>query len=102
MALLKPPDPEIPRRKYYVRIEEPLAATMERYAEFLGATTTDHVIGQALQFVFRKDTDFKEWLDQHPHAAPKRTKGRKRPSGQAATELSSAVAAPNPEDGIGQ
>ena len=102
MALLKPPDPEIPRRKYYVRIEEPLAATMERYAEFLGATTTDHVIGQALQFVFRKDTDFKEWLDQHPQAAPKRTKGRKRLAGQAAAELSSAIGAQNLGNGTGQ
>ncbi len=77
MALLKPPDPEIPRRKYYVRIEEPLALTMERYAEFLGATTTDHVIRQALQFVFRKDSDFKQWLEQHPDPGPRQSTHRK-------------------------
>ena len=36
MPLLKPPEPQIAMRKFYVRIEEPLAVTMERYAEFLG------------------------------------------------------------------
>ena len=97
MALLKPPDPEIPCRKYYVRIEDPLAATMERYAEFLGASTTDHVIGQALQFVFRKDTDFKDWLDHHPQAAPKGPKNRKRRIAAAIGSSPTVVAAPNPE-----
>jgi hypothetical protein len=62
MPLLKPPAPEIPKRKYYVRIEEPLAAKMVRYADFLGAKTIDHVIGQALDFVFRKDSEFNAWL----------------------------------------
>jgi hypothetical protein len=65
MPLLKPPAPEIPKRKYYIRVEEPLAAKMEKYAEFLGARTIDHVIGQALDFVFRKDTEFAGWLANH-------------------------------------
>jgi hypothetical protein len=69
MPLLKPPAPEIPKRKYYVRIEEPLAAKMERYANFLGAKTIDHVIGQALDFVFRKDTEFNAWLADHPETS---------------------------------
>ena len=61
MPLLRPPDPQVPKRKFYVRIEEPLAATLDRYAEFLGTTGIDHVVNQALEFVFRKDGDFKEW-----------------------------------------
>jgi len=85
MALLKPPDPETPRRKYYVRIEEPLALTMERYAEFLGTTTTDHVIRQALQFVFRKDSDFKQWLEQHPDPSPRQSTHRKLATGGSET-----------------
>src|SRR6266704_3692944 len=36
MPLLKPPEPVIAQRRYSMRIEEPLALTMERYAEFLG------------------------------------------------------------------
>jgi hypothetical protein len=69
MPLLKPPAPEIPKRKYYMRVEEPLATKLEKYAEFLGARTIDHVIGQALDFVFRKDTEFAAWLADHDEPA---------------------------------
>ena len=62
MPLLKPPEPQIVVRKFYVRIEEPLARTMERYAEFLGTDNLDHVVSQALQFIFKRDSQFKSWL----------------------------------------
>ena len=70
MPLLKPPEPVIAQRRYYVRIEEPLAQTMQRYAEFLGTPSIDHVIAQALQFVFKRDTQFKSWLEQNPEPTP--------------------------------
>ena len=66
MPLLKPPEPSVAKRKYYIRLDEPLAATMERYAEFIGAHTADHVISQALEFVFKKDSDFRDWLEKNP------------------------------------
>lgn len=66
MPLLKPPEPQIAMRKFYVRIEEPLALTMERYAEFLGTDNLDHVVSQALQFIFKRDGQFKSWLEQNP------------------------------------
>jgi hypothetical protein len=66
MPLLKPPEPQIAMRKFYVRIEERLALTMERYAEFLGTDKLDHVVGQALQFIFKRDTQFKSWLERNP------------------------------------
>ena len=78
MPLLRPPDPQVPKRKFYVRIEEPLAATLDRYAEFLGTTGIDHVVNQALEFVFRKDGDFKEWLSQNPQPAPRRTLSQRK------------------------
>jgi hypothetical protein len=88
MPLLKPPAPEIPKRKYYIRIEEPLAARMEKYAEFLGARTIDHVIGQALEFVFRKDTEFAAWLADHtettPSTEPKSVRRKPKPNGTGA------------------
>jgi len=62
MPLLDPPKPEVPKRRYYVKIDEPLAIAMEKYAEFLQTDSIDHVITQALDFVFRKDTEFKTWL----------------------------------------
>ena len=68
MPLLKPPAPTVAKRKYYIRIEEPLALTMERYAEFIGAHSADHVITQALEFVFKKDSDFREWLEKNPRS----------------------------------
>ena len=71
MPLLRPPEPQIVMRKFYVRIEEPLARTMERYAEFLGTDNLDHVVAQALQFVFNRDSQFKSWLKQHPEPTPK-------------------------------
>jgi len=69
VPLLKKPLPVIPKRLYHVRIEEPLALRMERYAEFLEAKTVDHVISQALDFVFNKDSDFKVWLAEHPESS---------------------------------
>ena len=78
MPLLRPPDPQIPTRKFYIRIEEPLAVTLDRYAEFLGTTGIDHVINQALEFVFRKDGDFKEWLSQNPHPGQRRALGQRK------------------------
>jgi hypothetical protein len=69
MPLLKPPEPQIAMRKFFIRIEEPLALTMERYAEFLGTDNLNHVVAQALQFVFNRDSQFKSWLEQNPDAA---------------------------------
>ena len=71
MPLLRPPEPQIVVRKFYVRIEEPLARTMERYAEFLGTDNLDHVVSQALQFIFKRDSQFKSWLEQNPEATSK-------------------------------
>ena len=84
MPLLDPPKPEVPRRRYYVKIDEPLAITMEKYVEFLQTDSTDYVIAQALDFVFRKDTDFKAWLANGsgtPRSAPAKVK-RAKPAAQ--------------------
>src|SRR5260370_1353890 len=74
MPLLKPPEPVITQRRYYLRIEESLAQTMERYAEFLGTSNIDHVVTQALQFIFKRDSQFKSWLQQNPEPTPKPAK----------------------------
>jgi hypothetical protein len=71
MPLVKPPEPVISQRRYYLRIEESLAQTMERCAEFLGTASIDHLVAQALQFIFKRDTQFKSWLEQNPEPTPK-------------------------------
>jgi len=78
MPLLDPPKPEIPKRKYYIKIDELLAIMMEKYAEFIQTKSMDHVIAQALDFVFRKDTDFKAWLADGSGSAPSRPAKTKR------------------------
>jgi len=65
MALLNPPNPAIPQRQYRIRLDEPLALMMDRYIEFLGAPSADHVIAEALAFIFKKDSEFKQWLGEH-------------------------------------
>jgi hypothetical protein len=74
MPLRKPPEAVITQRRYYLRIEESLALTMERYAEFLGTASIDHVVTQALQFIFKRDSQFKSWLAQNPEPTPKPVK----------------------------
>jgi hypothetical protein len=69
-----------------VRIEEPLAAMMEGYAQFLGTANVDHVIAEALAFVFKKDTEFKDWLSSHPAPPPKETTHKGKPNGTAAAQ----------------
>jgi hypothetical protein len=76
MPLLKLPAPTVAKRKSYIRIEEPLAVTMERYAQFIGANSADHVITRALEFVFKKDTDFREWLEKNPKRSPEPTNAK--------------------------
>ncbi len=76
MPLLKPPEPQIAMRKFVIRIEEPLVLTMQRYAEFLGATNLDHGVSQALQFIFKRDTQFKSWLEQNPEATRTPTRSK--------------------------
>ena len=85
MPLLNPPKPEIPKRKYYVKIDEPLAITMEKYAKFIKTDSIDHVIAQALDFVFRRDTDFKVWLTDGSGSEPS-SPARTKPAKPAARE----------------
>lgn len=66
MPLLKPPQPQLATRKLYLRIDESLAQTAERYAKFLGTDKLDHVVSQALAFIFKCDTQFKQWIAEHP------------------------------------
>ena len=77
MALLKPELPKPSKRDYCIRLEERLALTLERYAEFLGATSNSYVISQALELVFQRDADFKQWLRLNPQLARDR-EGHKR------------------------
>jgi len=46
MPLPKLPEPVIAERRYFARIEEPLALTMEHDTEALGTDNLDHVVSR--------------------------------------------------------
>lgn len=54
MSFIKKP-PETVGREF--QLEEPLAHTLDSYAQFIGSTP-DHVVASALRFVFWKDKEF--------------------------------------------
>jgi hypothetical protein len=92
MPLLKPPEPQVITRRFFVHIEEPLALTMERYAEFLGTDNLDHVVSQALQFIFKRDAQFKTWLAQNPEATPKPVRSKAMSSKSGVPKIGSTTA----------
>ena len=47
-----------------VRLEESTAKRVDQYAHFAKASADD-VVNQALEYVFTKDKDFQQYLDQH-------------------------------------
>jgi hypothetical protein len=44
-----------------IAIEQPLAASVDRYAAFIHATA-DEVVNKALEYVFAKDKEFQKFL----------------------------------------
>ena len=89
MPLLKPPEPQVATRRFFVHIDEPLALTMGRYAEFLGTDNLNHVVSQALQFIFKRDAQFKSWLAQKPDATPKQVRSKAVASKNGASKIGS-------------
>ena len=82
MPLLKPPKPQLAARRIYLRIDESLAKTAERYAEFLGTDKLDHVVSQALEFIFKRDSQFKQWLTEHPTPSSRSSAPKSSPKKQ--------------------
>ena len=51
-----------------IRLEESIAQLVDQYAAFLKAQSADDVVNKALEYVFTKDKDFQQHLDQNPNA----------------------------------
>jgi hypothetical protein len=45
-------------------LEEDVRQNLDRYAELIDANVS-YVVSEALKLLFRKDHEFKSWLDQH-------------------------------------
>lgn len=61
MSILKAPPKQARNATLQLRIDEELKVKLEKYGEFLEATTA-YVVSEALKLVFNKDAEFKEWL----------------------------------------
>jgi hypothetical protein len=51
-----------------IRLEESTAKLLDQYAAFLKAGSADDVVNKALEYVFTKDKDFQQHLEQNPDA----------------------------------
>jgi hypothetical protein len=72
MALIPKVEPKHEKKVVSARLDEETHLTLQRYAAFLGDATHEYIIGESLKRLFRRDKEFKEWLDKnHPAAAEK-------------------------------
>jgi len=63
VALLKAPSKRPKTTTLQLGLEEEVK--LENYAEFIDATPS-YVMSEALKLLFKKDEEFKHWLDRHP------------------------------------
>jgi predicted transcriptional regulator len=66
VALLKAPFKRPKTATLQVRLEEEVKFNLENYAQFIDATPS-YVMSEALKLLFRRDDEFKRWLEQRPN-----------------------------------
>ena len=64
MPILKSPPKHPKNTTIQVRLEEDVRQNLDRYAELIDANVS-YVVSEALKLLFRKDHEFKSWLDRH-------------------------------------
>ncbi len=62
MAILKSPPKPPKNETLQIRIEEQIRSKLVKYAEFIDSSES-YVVSEALKLVFRKDDEFKSWLE---------------------------------------
>jgi predicted transcriptional regulator len=65
VAILKPPPRPPKNETLQIRVDEEIKAKLHRYAEFI-ISSESYVVSEALKLLFRKDSEFKTWLDEQP------------------------------------
>ena len=64
MAILKSPAKPPKNETLQIRIEEGIKSKLTKYAEFIGSSES-YVVSESLKLLFRRDDDFRAWLEQH-------------------------------------
>jgi len=67
MAILKAAPKPPKNETLQLRVEEEIKTKLGRYAEFIDSSES-YVVSEALKLLFRKDDEFKVWLDEHSHS----------------------------------
>ena len=63
VAILKSPPKPPKNETLQIRVEEEIKANLHKYAEFIDSSES-YVVSEALKLLFRKDGDFKTWLEE--------------------------------------
>ena len=94
MALIPKVEPKQEKKVVSARLDEETHLTLQRYATFLGDATHEYIIGESLKRLFRRDKEFKQWLEKNhqgstgvsepPPSANPTTKNPTRPVTSAA------------------
>jgi hypothetical protein len=64
MAILKAAPRPPKNETLQLRVEEEIKSKLAKYAEFIDSSES-YVVSEALKLVFRKDDEFRVWLDEH-------------------------------------
>ena len=64
MAILKSPPKPPKNETLQIRVEEHIRLRLTKYAEFIDSSES-YVVSEALKLVFKKDDEFKTWLEDH-------------------------------------
>lgn len=65
MAILKAPPKPPKNETLQLRVEEGIRTKLHKYAEFLDSSES-YVVSEALKLLFRRDDEFKVWLEAQP------------------------------------
>jgi hypothetical protein len=65
VALVRTPSKKPKTTTLQLRLEEEVKLKLENYAEFIDASPS-YVMSEALKLLFKKDEEFKRWLDHRP------------------------------------
>jgi predicted transcriptional regulator len=66
MAILKAAPKPPKNETLQLRVEEEIKSKLAKYAEFIDSSES-YVVSEALKLVFRKDDEFKCWLEGQDH-----------------------------------
>jgi len=70
MPLIPKVEPKQEKRIVSARLDEETHTMLQRYAAFLGNATHDYIIAESLKRLFRRDREFKDWLDKADFDSP--------------------------------